>query len=103
MTIETIPLTVPNKFKETHRKLGNVFPCSMIRSPFIPVTKKRFPKDFIQLWLAPFKDPKYQYLVCVKPVARIPIPFAKLHDCNCLVQFTREQDDVKAMLYVQLN
>ena len=100
MNIVTIPLIIPSTCSCVEKILKFNPPGTSKR---YPVVKKRFPGSFIQLWVAPFNDPKYQYLICVKAKSRVPLPYASIHEHNCLVDFWFGEESINGNLYVQLD
>ena len=101
MKIVRIPCFFPSSFKASKDKVERFLPPGNVRQRY-PVMQKRFPSDFIQVWVRPHKDQKYEYIVSIKPKKKIPIDFSVIHESNCLVEFIRNGSEIQSNLYVQV-
>jgi len=100
--IVTIPLYCPAKYGSME-KIEAFFPPSLTESACMPVTGKRFPRnDIVQLRVKPWFGKEYEYCICLKAKDHIPLGFRDIHDHCCLIQFFRQNDEVKANLYVKM-
>ena len=102
MNILTIPCTIPSSFKLTVPKVELIMEGRSFTSRY-PVIKKAFPSEsMIQVWIRPYSNPKYEYIIVLKPVNHIPVDFRVIHQCDCLVEFMNHDNALKSNLYVKL-
>ena len=102
MKIVRIPCFFPSSFKASKDKVERFLPPGNVRQRY-PVIEKRFPHNQqIQVHIRPYKDQKYEYIVCVHAKKRIPIDFSVIHESNCLIEFVRNGSEIQSNLYVQV-